>query len=185
MGRLKLFLRQRVLSRLLLQWSRLLWMGGRVEAADRAAYRAVTLAPESYAARLLHGKLLLAGGRGGDAIDEFRFAYHLNPHRFLSSQLPLAIREEVVLLALVPEVPESREEGLEPRPFQDEDWGELAELPSPSEDDLLACTDFQNLEEWRRFRALPPLSRDEVRRVDVDRLARQLSSPGGEALDQG
>lgn len=182
MGRLRQFIRREIFTRVLVWRGRLDFSFGRRARAQNLAFRALSSNPAHFGARLLMGRLHLADGEEADALAEFRIAYQLDPHAVLASDLPVRIREEVVLFASVPDPGPLEEAGLFELNASPDDWARLLQDKTAPPNASFAATDFQDIEEWRRFRDLPPLSRDDLRQVDVDDLARLLSSSDGDPL---
>ena len=164
---------------------------GQTGSARGHLLRLVTLAPASFRAHFLLGRIAMAERRDQDACQEFAICHRLNPDRFLRQLLPAPLIEEVTARCLT--YPESPMFGL---PHADAEslpgeWDDLfahdMDRGPWSTDAPPIGSDFIDGEEYRRLRTLPPIDASDLESVDMDALlARLVESPHpGETQDQG
>lgn len=184
MHALRLFLRRNVVTRCLLLQAFILHGFKRRPAARRVLVRLITMSPGSFSAHYLLGRIHLDEGQRRRALQEFRISYHLDPGRFFKQRLGRGLREEVVLAAQIP--PEHLTDGAlrEGDPLPGE-WDDLLDR-TPVQRPRLEGTDFSDIEEYERLRRLPPVTHEEVKKVDIDALiARLIDHPHTGTVDQG
>lgn len=129
--------------------------GELLKAAD-ALHDCVAHGGSSFKAHLLLGKIWLRVGRFERAREEFARARFLDPARFASHGLPEDVLIEMAQRYVRPRrqlAPDTAGSNLGYT-----DVGYASALPTHD--------DFSSAEERRRFRALPPISADDVRNVD-------------------
>jgi tetratricopeptide (TPR) repeat protein len=129
--------------------------GELLKAAD-ALHDCVAHGGSSFKAHLLLGKIWLRVGRFERAREEFARARFLDPARFAAHGLP-----EDVLIEMAQRYVRPRRQLAPDTPgaaMTYADGGYAGAVPTHD--------DFSSAEERRRFRALPPISADDVRNVD-------------------
>lgn len=133
--------------------ARLALLAGRRERARSSLKRALQRNPGSFAAHFLLARVYWKDRASAKAKREFDLSWQIDPERFERAYARLRERKECV--------PELYSYASEP----DQEVSRFGLQP---------CDDFASPEERRRLRALPPITRDEIVRIDWDRFQEEI-----------
>ncbi len=191
MRQLSSFVRRSLLTRWLRFRARILLWLGRPTRARVLLKRVVALRPSCVQAHFLLGRIAFDDGYRALAIQEFAICHHLDPDLFRRQALPPALVSEVTKRSFA--LADAPLMGLSPAEhaplidhgddFPDSDpWDDRIDMP----DAVPPETDFLEIDEYHRFRDLPPIRAEDLGNVDMDELlARLVEDPHpGEARDQ-
>lgn len=149
-------LQSRVRAFLALRAGTWLYERGELLKAADALHDCIANGGSSFKAHLLLGKIWLRVGRFERAREEFARARFLDPARFASHGLPEDVLIEMAQRYVRPRRQLAPDTASSSVGFAASGYS----APMPAHDD------FSSAEERRRFRALPPISADDVRNID-------------------
>ena len=133
--------------------ARMALLAGRRDRARASLKSALRKNPGSFVAHFLLGRLYWRDRAVAKAKREFDLAWQIDPERFERSYARLRDQQEGV-----PEL-------FSYASARDEEVSRFG---------VRLCDDFMSDEERRRFRAMPPISREEILQIDWDRLQEEI-----------